>query len=477
MRKGFQLKLLYKYFIIIIFLIVTKQFSVAQTVYQGNLYPYFKYTLNSAYAGADGYKSLFLDYRNASNSIQGSPTQMMFAYNMPVFNNMGLGVRLENHTEGLFGFFTGLVDYSYFVKLNNNQYLRFGISGGISNSQLDNSKIVASDPSAIVEIASKYFLGTTFESTVGIVYQWDNLSFELSAPRLFGTGKVFKPNFSSSLSYNFYTLDNQLVLQAGVLLFYKPSTPLVYDINLTAEIKQNFMIGIGYRNRPGLVLSAGLLFDEIKVFYAAELGIGNYSNIFNTIHEISVGYTFGKVKKMPTDSLCYPPLDLIVKTDSLSSDSITDISNKEIITDVDKQDSITDISNQEIITDIDTQDSLTDISNQEVITDKNLDLTQDSVVHVEKDSVSTQQKKPKFEIIEVGDGVYELKPLDRNADPINESMVDSILEIEQFDEKEDVNDNFYKDSQKTHDNLGDFEIIEIGSGIYSIKENEKNKNI
>lgn len=432
MRESFLQKLLNKFLFIIIILILNKQHSTAQTVYQGNLYPYQRYTLNSAYAGANEYKSLFLNYKNSSNGIAGSPKQLMFAFSMPVFNKMGLGLRLENYTEGLFGFFTGLIDYSYNVKLNNKQSIRFGISGGLSNRSLDNSKVNATDPSAIAEIASNFFLGPSFESAAGVVYKWANLSVELSAPRLFGTAKVFKPNFSSLVSYDVHALNNQILLHPNVLLMYQPSTPLVYNINLSAEIKKSFVIGIGYRNRPGIVLSAGLLFNEIKLYYAAELGVGNYSNIFNTVHEISVGYTFKKIKKLPVDSSYTPPLELIVKTDSIPVDSTNSLQ-------VLKTDSLN---------------------------TPNLD-TNIAIANERPDTLITiTETGQEPELIEIADGIYTIKQENTNA-TITEGKLDSILYKLHLKNRKRKKDNQDKETIVLKDTTK-AKITEISEGIYSV---------
>ena len=111
------------------------------------------------------------------------------------------------------------------------------------------------------------------------------------------------------------------------------------------------------------------------------------------------------------------------------------------------------------------------------LTDKILDLKQDSVANARKDSASTQVKEPEFEIVEVGNGVYELKPLSESSEPINENQVDDLLKMEIFDRNKNVSVISDKDNGKMINNSGNYEIIEIGSGIYSIKANEKNKNM
>ena len=141
----------------------------AQKVYEGVLYPYNLYSINPAYTGINKRLSILLNYRNASSNLEGMPKQLMFGIHSPVFKNMGLGLRVENYSEGLFNYFTSFVDYSYFVNINNNQILRFGISAGYSSNTLDQSRMLATDPSAIIEIASQNFMGSNFISAAGIV--------------------------------------------------------------------------------------------------------------------------------------------------------------------------------------------------------------------------------------------------------------------------------------------------------------------
>lgn len=430
MCNRFHLKFLYRYLVFLIFLI-GGQISESQTIYQGNLYPYNKYQLNPAYAGSEGYMSVILSYRNASSVMQGTPKQLMFGLHLPVLNRMGLGGRVESQTEGLFNFFTGFIDYSYNVDFSYNQSLRFGISAGIRSSQLDNSKIIATDPSAIVEIASKYFLGTVFESSAGIVYQWKNLEINFSVPRLFGTSKEFNSNFATWLSYRINTLDEKLILIPNVYILYKPGTPLVYDINLIANFQEKFMLGAGYRNRPGIVLSTGVSFANIKLNYAAEISAEKYANIFNTIHEVSVTYQFKKVIKLPADSLYNSTLDLIVNNDSINSDSliVNDFTSNSLL-----NDSIAHIS------DLDTTTAN--------LTDNNLNTKQDSVMNVVKDNVNPIDEGPEYDIVKVGNGFFILKPRDKSSGPITENQVDSLLKTGIFYENNDVNVVYMVDSGK-----------------------------
>ncbi len=447
MQKRFHLKFLYRYLIFIVFLI-NVQIGKSQSVYLGNLYPYNKYHQNPAYAGYEGLMTAILDYRIASSAIQGTPKQLMFGLHLPVYNNMGLGGRIENQSEGLFSFFTGFIDYSYRVNINNKQNLRFGISAGIQSSQLDNSNIIAADPSAIIEIASANFIGTVFESAAGIVYQWDNLEVNLAIPRLFGVGKELNPSFTSGISYQLYTLDNQLVLTPDVFVLYQPNTPLLYDINLIANFQEKFMLGVAYRNRPGIVISAGVAYANIRLNYAAELSAERYANIFNTIHEIAITYQFKKVEKLPTDSLYNPPLVLIVKNDSTNADS-------SIVNNLNLNEQLNDS-----IANISTSDTSAQIQSFEELNTK-----QDSLIDNDDNA---------YEILEVGSGVFILKPRNKKEGKIDETRVDSLLNTELFYKDNDI----VPDTELLENNKPDeYEIIELGNGVFTIKQNDTTNQI
>lgn len=417
----------------------------SQTVYQGNLYTYNKYMLNPAYAGSEEYLSAILSYRNASLSIQGAPKQLMFGFHLPVFEKMGLGGKIENQTEGLFNSLTGFIDYSYNVNLGYEQRLRFGISIGLKSIQLDNSKIIATDPTAIIETASTYILGTAFESAAGIVYNWKNVELSFSAPRLFDINKKFKPNFATNLFYSTRALDNKLLLKPNVQIIYKPNIPLIYSAGITANWREKFNLGVGYLNRPGVVLSTGFSFANLNLNYAAEIATKKYANIFNTIHEISLTYKFIKVKKTPSDSLDKPPLDILVKNDPIKTDSLI---------------------NDDFSDNVHVSDSSSYVSDTDsLLIDTDLTAKQDSVNNGNED-VSIVDENPYFVVEEVGDGIYALRPFDTIIKNIDEVKIDSLLKIGEI-YVDDVSDSLGEIATKS----GKYEIIEASDGIFELKTN------
>jgi len=146
-------------------------------------------------------------------------------------------------------------------------------------------------------------------------------------------------------------------------------------------------------------------------------------------------------------------LDLIVKTDSVISDSlaVNDISSN-----IPLNDSITNITHPD--------SALIYTPDNELIT------KQDSALELSNDKDNPIDKAPEYDIVEVGDGVFTLKPRDENSGPISENHVDSLLKTElflNFNDKNVAN----VDSNMVVDKSGNYEITEVSDGIFTLKKN------
>ncbi len=429
MIYRFYLKYIY---VFLVFFLFTANNAQAQKFYEGVLYPYNYYNLNPAYTGYENNTSLLLNYRSAGSSIEGMPKQMMFGIHSPIYKNMGLGLRIENYSEGLFNFFSGLIDYSYHVNIDKEQSLRFGVSIGYSANSIDNSKIVASDPMAIIEIASENFTGIRFITATGIVYRYNKFELSMASPRLFISESNFKPVLSTAINYQFDLMKNQIRLTPFVYALYGKDLSLTYDIMLIADYKNKFQLGLGYRNRKSLIISTGINFSDFRINYAADLSISKIASIYNALHEISITYGINnkeKTKKTIQDSLFNPAL--IVSKDTLINKPLT-------------------------------KDSLLAVNNT-ITGDTSKTYTPDKQ-QINKDSLSAQQviisnenEKEEQIIVELSTGIYSFN---KDSSGVDENELDSLIKNIQIKNNEE--------NTKTE---------EVSIGIYDIENIEKNTEV
>jgi len=391
----------------------------SQTIINGNLYLNNKYTINPAYAGVNNYLDAFINYRNAAISLEGAPKLIAFGANMSIFKKMSLGARFYNQSEGLFEVINGFADYSYWIELAKGHLLRFGLSAGIQSNQIDFSKIIADDPSAIMDVASRNFNGVSFQAGAGFVYQWKNLEWSLSMPQLFESKNYFKPNYQSLLLYHLQFNNNDISLKPSIFVNYEKNSPILFDLNIQTYWKDLFWIGVGYRNRPGVIASAGLRINQLNLGYAIEIGAEKYANMFKQIHEISISYAFQKKKRIPVDSIYIPYNQIITKNDSTNIDT----SSKHIV-----------VENK--IVNIDNNDSLALPGNNE----------------------------PKYKIVDAGGGIYLIKSL--NSDTSDLALDSAIVHLV---EDSIVVNQLVEQMENGEDDR--IKIVDEGSGIFTIKTN------
>jgi type IX secretion system PorP/SprF family membrane protein len=390
----------------------------SQIFLNSNLYLNNKSNLNPAYTGALNHPDLYLNYRNTSASFDGAISFITAGGSLNVNKTMSLGGRFYKQSEGLFEVLTLFVDYSYWIEIFEDHKLRFGVSAGLNTNQIDYSNIIAEDPSAIIDVASRSFEGTSFQSAAGLVYNWKNLEFSLGIPKFFESGNSLKPTFQSLFQYQILLNNKDFALKPSILIRYARDSPLLYDINLQSFYKELFWIGFAYRNRPGIIVSAGFAVNKFNIGYAFETGTNNYSNIFNQIHEVSISIAFQKKKKNYNDSIYEPDDQLVLKSDSVKSDSILNkiVNNK------------------------------TDSVGKNFVKSENI----------------VSQKKPKYKIIDAGDGIFIMKSNLSDSANISEGEELSELEIDSLLANEFIEQMLRKERKSVN-------IINKGAGVFAIK--------
>ena len=414
--------LIKRIFILLILLNICS-YVFSQLIQTSSLYSENPYSFNPAYAGEHVSANFYLNYQKVTSNLDGVPESMNLGGSAQVFKNMSLGGRFYRQTEGLFRTIVGFADYSYLLKLSKNNYLRFGISAGINSNSLNYSKIIADDPSGISEVAQNHFEKVYFESSAGIVFQSNDFEFSFAVPKLFSSkNKIILPTISF-MQYSFSLQEPNIELKPSVLIDYKGNNPILYSLNLQAHWKRNFWLGVGYKNRPSLVLSTGVIIKNIGISYASELNVGKYSNMFNQIHEISFTYAIQK-KKIATKKQEINPFDnLVLKENKV-----------EIATE-----KIKPIPVELVPIDNDTANSGDDLS------------------------------KPGFEIVDAGGGVYVLKPInnDENIGNYDSIMLEKIMEPEL--------DYLFAPEVESEENEpeNDIKMKHAGGGIFVVQPNSQ----
>lgn len=275
--------------------------------------------INPAYAGYREELNAHAFYRSQWVGIPGAPQTMSVAIDGSLRDNtMGLALQLVHDKIGAQSHLSAYGNYSYRIKLNEEQenYLALGIGAGIAQLGLDGTKL---DPG---NINDPYLTGnrqqaTLFDARAGVYFTTEHFFAGVSVDHLAAQFMSKK----QPLSLAAIVPKPHCYLTAGALIplfesiSFKPTFlikddrggPTSLDLNSFLLFQETVWVGASYRTSVSLYdkpnLQEGLtkrsaVLGMVEVFATPQLRIGysydyalnRFQSYNNATHEISIGY-------------------------------------------------------------------------------------------------------------------------------------------------------------------------------------------
>ncbi|MBL4592880.1 MAG: PorP/SprF family type IX secretion system membrane protein [Flavobacteriales bacterium] len=295
-------KLLYIIIAISIFVSTAK----AQQLPLSSLYNVNKFQINSAYAGFNNCLEGYLSHRSQWVGINGAPTTNYLSIHSGVGKNMGLGANIVYDKTDIISKFSGGLSYAYRIQLGQEHNLRFGISAGLYQVNINLSNAIVDDVNDEIVLGGNQS-SIAFNNDFSLFYNYKKLQIGVSIPQILATNAKFnlsnteggfglKRHIVSYLGYD-ANISKKLSLQPSVL--YKTFNGRQNQIDFNGQITYNKMlfIGAGYRTNAGLLARFGMNIKELfTVAYAYEFSSGDIGSVSSGSHEIMLGIKFCKDK-------------------------------------------------------------------------------------------------------------------------------------------------------------------------------------
>ena len=262
--------------------------------------------INPAYAGSREALSLSTFYNKKWTGIDGSPTTVTFAADVPLSDQkLGLGLILVNDKIGVTKENQFVTNYSFRIFLGEN-ILSFGLGAGVVLTNTAFSNLVAIDPGDEVFLAdSRVFTVPNFN--FGVYYSTPIWYAGISVPRLlnysfdYTKNKYVIDNYFSMYSYMFNTGANFIPsrnfgFHPSILVRYSsiPATSKVqYDINALFSFMEKFRVGSSYRNNRSV--AALLQFQptrQLNIGYSYDFEVSKLGRYSNGSHMIMLRFDF-----------------------------------------------------------------------------------------------------------------------------------------------------------------------------------------
>lgn len=329
---------LYQRLIVLLMLfVVTNTFAQQRPYY--TQYILNNYIINPAVAGIENYTDIKVSHRAQWVGLQGAPVTTYLTIHAPLKKSAyderenptsfhreggnprgqaywqsyqkpephhGVGFTVLNDKTGPLNRFAAYGSYAYHVGLSSNANLSFGISAGITQMSIDNSKVdfgnttvdpavnlssslntIKPDISAGLWLYSKnYFAGISVQQIVPQNIVFSGTAVQVDNARLI-------PHIFLQAGMRLY-LSDDLTLLPSVMARYINPLPLGVDINAKLQYQDLIWVGGTYRYQDGFAGMLGVnLSNSINIGYSYDINTSNLRAVSNGSHEILVGFLLG----------------------------------------------------------------------------------------------------------------------------------------------------------------------------------------
>lgn len=258
------------------------------------------YVYNDAFLGKSQETQLFVGVKKQWLGVQNSPLVATFTFEKPLPSGFNLGLRLVNIAEGPINTVSNKFSASYRIETGLEASLSVGMSLGLA---LSNFNVAMLDDPNDPAVAEQNQSNAQFDGSLGIVYQWKNLSLgvampNFAAPRPFvnlsGANQVtFSPwNYligSVSLDYE---LDMDWTFSPMLIYHYQKDFDGQLEGGVRVQYQEKYFFGGLYRQQVGLTALAGIELNEVFGVHYLYSFSSAAANLPNDSHELVLRVKF-----------------------------------------------------------------------------------------------------------------------------------------------------------------------------------------
>jgi type IX secretion system PorP/SprF family membrane protein len=315
--------------------------GVTTAVSQELSYGYYNYimnrfNLNPAFAGNNGNISALLNTKTYQSGFTDAPRNTMFGVHAPVNREQGLGGRIVADNRGAYELTKYDLTYSYQIQIDESSDLRFGLSAGALRRMLNPNKIrmaellEQNDPT----LAADYYDETNFIAGVGLVYDYENFQFGLSAPGLIIGGEELSEHIVGTASYLYQIANSDFAIHPTFIYQNMPVIDNRYDILLKGEFKEKVWAQVGFQSTQNLNFGLGFDLGPFGIGYNYEMNNSELSNIASGSNEIIVRVSFLPAKTQRRNELMETLDAYVAKFNTMLNDQNDNYSRNEVMNEI-----------------------------------------------------------------------------------------------------------------------------------------------
>ncbi|MBL7885010.1 MAG: PorP/SprF family type IX secretion system membrane protein [Bacteroidia bacterium] len=269
------------------------------------------FSSNPAYTGVSENTRAFLSHRSQWSGIAGSPQTTYLTIDGPIeAKNIGLGLKMYSDVTDITSRTGAFANYSYKLKINDENNLFIGLAAGVLNNRIDFTKAQVrdtDDPLLFNTVQNK----TVFSADFGLAYIWkEKLELGFAMPQFIGNKIKYKDQngdatyyklartYQGTVKYTF-TVNEEKGMTAYPLIMVRGSegSTIQYDINAVFDWRKYGWIGVTYHSNYAVAASIGVRYKNLAIGYAYDINMGKIKNYVGNSSELLLSYTFGQSKR------------------------------------------------------------------------------------------------------------------------------------------------------------------------------------
>ena len=272
-------------------------------------YMFNDFVINPAIASVYDYYQIRTTNRFQWIGIKDAPiTNILSVYGPNKTGPWGLGATVYSDNTGPTGKTGAYLSYGYYVKIVNDIKLSFGLSLGLTQFKIDESKIVFenNEPTGL-----KKFTWINPDATSGLYLYNEDFYFGFSVDQLFrnkmpinyksGIARVdslnrLKIHYTTVAGYKF-KLSKEYEIEPSILFRATSNSSPQLELSSKFIYKKTLWLGASYRTSDAVAFLLGYTYKEkIYLGYAYDMTYSKLNVVSQGSHEIMVGARFNKIR-------------------------------------------------------------------------------------------------------------------------------------------------------------------------------------
>jgi type IX secretion system PorP/SprF family membrane protein len=262
--------------------------------------------VNPGYAGTKEIGNFMVVARNQWVAFDGAPRTRTFSFHTPVKDlSVGVGLSVLSDKIGPLTQTGVYLDYSYWVRMDENFRLSLGLKGGFSFYRTDLTSLETVDPDPIYQ--RDIFKNFLPNFGVGAFLFSENTYLGVSVPKLV-ENVISREEYSSEYvgreKMHFYltgghtfAVNEEISIKGHSMIKIVKNTPISFDITAMGGFRDRFWFGgmLRFGDSWGLLAQFNPT-DKILIGYSYDIGFTELNTFNNGTHEIMLSYNLNFFK-------------------------------------------------------------------------------------------------------------------------------------------------------------------------------------